>query len=43
MAIFKMPFMYKLTQSMADNTYCRTRGKNVVKTKIDTNSSNTEK
>lgn len=41
MAVFKMPFMHKLTQSMAENTYYRSRGQNIVKTKIDTNTSNT--
>lgn len=43
MAIFKMPFMHILKQSMAENTYIRSKGKNIVKTKIDTNSSKTEK
>lgn len=43
MAIFKMPFMHKLTQSMAENTYVRSKGKNIVKTKIDSNRSKTLK
>ena len=42
-AIFKMPFMHRLTQSMAENTYYRSRGKNIVKVKIDTNNSRTLK
>lgn len=41
MAIFKMPFMHKLRKSMAENTYYRSRGQNVLKTKIDKNASNT--
>ncbi len=41
LAIFKMPFMHKLTQSMAENTYVRSKGKNIIKTKIDSNKSNT--
>lgn len=41
LAIFRMPFMHRLTQSMADNTYVRARGKNIIKTKIDVNTSNT--
>ena len=42
-AIFKMPFMHRLEQSMAENTYYRSRGKNIVKVKIDSNASNTLK
>lgn len=41
MAVFKMPFMHYISKSIADNTYCRTRGQNVVKTKIVKNTSNT--
>ena len=41
LAIFKMPFMHRLTQSMAENTYVRSRGKNIIKTKIAENTSNT--
>lgn len=43
MAKFKMPFMHRITQSMADNTYVRSKGKNILKTKIEENSSNTAK
>lgn len=43
MAKFKMPFMHRLTQSMADNTYVRSKGKNIIKTKIDQNLSNSKK
>lgn len=42
MAIFKMPFMSKLRKSMADNTYCYSRGQNILKMKVDSNSSNTQ-
>ena len=41
LAIFKMPFMHRLTQSMAENTYVRSKGQNIIKTKIDKNTSNT--
>lgn len=43
MALFEMPFMHRLRKSMAKNTYCRTRGKNVMKVKIDENTSKTPK
>lgn len=33
--------MYHLTKSMGDATFCRTKGQNVAKAKIDTNTSNT--
>lgn len=41
MATFKLPFMYHLTKSMGDATFCRTKGQNVAKAKIDKNTSNT--
>ena len=41
LAIFKMPFMHKLTKSMAENTYVRSKGQNILKTKIDSNTSKT--
>lgn len=41
MATIKMPFIHKIRKSMAENTYCRWRDKNILKTKIDSNSSNT--
>ena len=41
MAVFKMSFIHKLTKSMANNTYYHSRGQNILKTKIDSNSSNT--
>lgn len=43
MAVFKTPFMSKLRKSMADNTYCYSRGQNILKTKIDSNLSKTPK
>lgn len=39
LAIFKMPFMHRLTKSMAENTYVHSKGKNIIKTKIDRNPS----
>lgn len=43
MSIIKLPFIYRIRKSMADNTYCFSRGKNILKVKIDVNSSNTLK
>ncbi|MCX4290620.1 MAG: hypothetical protein OSJ36_02355, partial [Odoribacter sp.] len=41
MSIIKMPFIHRIRKSMAENTYYRSRGQNVLKTKIDKNASNT--
>ncbi len=41
MSIIKMPFIHRIRKSMGDNTYYRSRGQNVLRTKIDKNASNT--
>lgn len=39
MAKFSLPFMHHLRKSMGDATFCRTKGQNVAKAKIATNTS----